>query len=330
MLAAPVRAQWPVPPTVDSIAVARADSVRRLDSLETVRRALIRPPDTMRARPIGRVFARATAARRPDSLLGWTTGLVASVSVAQAAYENWTRGGQNSLALTGRLDGRFERLGRRWDALYTARLGYGIVRLDTLDVRKAEDEIRLEATWRYLAPSGLGEFQPTLAARFRTQFATGYAYTRNPFNDGRPTPVAVSDLFAPAEFSESAGLTYDGGWIKQRAGVGLRQTVVSHPEFRILNGLDDDQRVRFDAGLEARTDLDRALMENVTLRSTLSLFAPFVPMRRPDATWETRLALRVNRWLQANVEAVALYDITRSERVQLREAFTLGLTMNVL
>lgn len=317
--------------TPDSLSadVLRADSLRRADSLETARRAAIRPPDTVRARPIGRIFARSTASAHPDSLLGWTKALVVSLNAAQAAYDNWIPGGQNTLAATLRLDGRFERLGRVWDALYTARLGYGVVRLDTLALRKAEDEIRLEGTWRYLAPSGFGNLQPTLAARFRSQFAPGYAYTTNPFKDGRPLPVKVSDFFAPAEFSQSAGLTYDGGWIKQRAGFGLRQTVVTLPQYRILYGLDDDQTVRFDAGFEARTDVERTLMENVTLRSSLSLFAPVVPLRRPDATWENRLAMRVNRWLQANLEAVAVYDVTRSERVQLREAFTLGLTMHV-
>lgn len=317
--------------TPDSLSAAalRADSLRRIDSLETVRRAAIRPPDTVRARPIGRIFARTTARVRPDSLLGWTKNLIVSLNAAQAAYNNWVPGGQNTLAVTLRLDGRFERLGRVWDAFYTTRLGYGVVRLDTLALRKAEDEIRLEGTWRYLAPSGFGELQPTLAARFRSQFAPGYAYTSNPFKDGRKLPVAVSGFFAPAEFSQSAGLTYDGGWIKQRAGFGLRQTVVTIPEYRILYGLNDDQTVRFDAGFEARTDVDRALMENVTLRSSLSLFAPVVPIRRPDATWENRVAMRVNRWLQANLEAIAVYDITRSERVQLREAFTLGLTMHV-
>lgn len=306
-----------------------ADSLRRADSLDAVRRAAIRPPDTVRARPIGRIFARSALTVRPDSLLGWTKALVVSLNAAQAAYDNWVPGGQNTLAATLRLDGQFERAGRVWDALYTARLGYGVVRLDTLALRKAEDEIRLEGTWRYLPPSGFGDLQPTLAARFRSQFAPGFAYTSNPFKDGRTLPVKVSDFFAPAELSQSAGLTYDGGWIKQRAGFGLRQTIVTLPSYRILYGLDDDQLVRFDAGFEARTDVERTLMENVVLRSSLSLFAPVVPARRPDATWENRLAMRVNRWLQANVEAVAVYDITRSKRVQLREAFTLGLTMHV-
>lgn len=315
----------------DSLAAVRRDSLRRADSLDVARRAAIRPPDTVRARPTGGVYQRQRRAR-PDSLRGWTTrDLVASLHVAQAAYRDWTQGGQNTLAGTARLDGRFEHMGRRWDRLYTFRFGYGVVRLDTLAARKAEDEVRLEATWRYLAPSGFGRLQPTAAVRLRTQHAPGFAYTRNPFRDGRPLPVKVSDAFAPAELSQSLGLTYErGAWFRQRAGVGLRQTVVTLRPYRILYGLDDDQLVRFDAGFEARTDVDRSLMENVSLRSSLSLFAPVVPMRRPDALWENRLTLRVNRWLQASAEAVALYDVTRSEKVQLREAFSLGLTMRVL
>ena len=101
------------------------------------------------------------------------------------------------------------------------RLAYGMVKQDTLDLRKSEDIIRLAATLQYLGEGFFSRFTPTVSASFRSQFAPGYNYQKNPFGDGRATPVKVSDFMNPGTFQQSLGLTYTPtAWFKQRIGVG--------------------------------------------------------------------------------------------------------------
>ena len=67
------------------------------------------------------------------------------------------------------------------------------------------------------APEYGSAFTPTAAMEFRTQFAPGYDYTGNPFDDGRDPPVEVSEFLAPAYFTQSLGLSYDPeSWFKSR------------------------------------------------------------------------------------------------------------------
>ncbi len=261
----------------------------------------------------------------------WKRSLGARLSATQASFSHWAEGGLSALALSGAINGTFERLSPAWRQLYDIRLSLGVVKQDTLELRKAEDVIRVAASLQYRGDGFFGLFNPTLSADVRTQFASGYNYTKNPFGDGRQPPVKVSDLFSPAIFNQALGLTYQpDGWFRQRIGVGAKETVVLLERLRVLYGLAPNQTVRFEVGVESRTELDRQLFENVRLKSRLGLFGAFNKPDLPDMLWENLLEMQVNSWLGTSLEVVALYDRDISRRVQLKEVFSLGVTIKLI
>ncbi|MDX1430566.1 MAG: hypothetical protein R3282_09770 [Rhodothermales bacterium] len=143
--------------------------------------------------------------------------------------------------------------------------------------------------------------------------------------------VKVSDFFAPAYITQALGLTYSrDDWFTQRFGLGTKETVVRLEELRGLYGLDPDESVRFEAGLESHTEVNRALAKNVNYKSVLSLFAAFNNPDKPDAIWENLITMKVNDWLQTNFELVLLYDDDVSSKVQLKEVFSVGVTFLLL
>ncbi len=269
----------------------------------------------------------SVSAQDADSLARWQRSLVGTVNASQAAYSNWTQGGLNTIAGTAALDGKAERETPMWQQTHKARFAFGLVKQDTLAVRKADDVIRLETTLRYRGDGFFHRFQPTAAVSFRSQFTSGYDYGKNPFGDGRKPPVEVSDFFAPATFNQALGLTYQPSRsLKQRVGIGSKQTIVARPSLRPLYNMGRDRLARVEAGLEARTEVDVALMENVRYTSSLGLFAAFNKPETPDVTWDNEVVMKVNRWLTTNLQASLLFDRDQSPRPQIKEVFSIGLS----
>lgn len=261
----------------------------------------------------------------------WESTLNAKLNASQAGYHKWTEGGLNSLATTASLTGKFERTSANWRQTYESRLALGVVKQDTLDVRKAEDIIRLASQVSYRGNGLFKKYNPTAALALRTQFAPGFAYDQNPFADGRPPPVKVSDIFAPATFTQSLGFSYVADWgFKQRLGIASKETVVMLEYLRPLYGLARSQGVRFQLGIESQTAVDREIFRNVRYKSTLGLFAAFNQEELPDMLWENLVAMKVNSWLSADLEFVALYDRDIRDDVQLKEVFSIGISVMII
>ncbi|NNE71491.1 MAG: DUF3078 domain-containing protein [Rhodothermales bacterium] len=268
-------------------------------------------------------------AQEADTTAAWTKTLVGRLSGAQAGFSNWAEGGVNTLALTVGLDGKATHEGAKWNQVHELRFSFGLVRQDTLEVRKAEDLIRLRSSLKYTAGEGvLAYLQPTVAAGFRSQFAPGKNFDKDPLGLGRPLPVKVSDLFSPATITQTVGLTWDPStWITQRLGFSAKETVVMIDELRPLYGFEDDQldqSVRFEAGIEAYTDLEKQLAPNVLYKSTLGLFAAFGSADAPDMIWENAIAMKVNSSLNVNFEWTLLYDKDVASEIQAKEVFSVG------
>ncbi len=266
-----------------------------------------------------------------------STDLVAKVSASQAGYQNWTKGGVNTLAVATTLEGKTSYVHDGWEQKHEMKLAFGLVKQDTLDFRKADDVIQVNSSLQYMGDGFFKYFNPTAASQIRTQFAPGFNYKNNPFAKipqhplgGLKVPVKVSDLFSPATFTQSLGLTYDpAAWITQRIGIGAKETVVLIDRFRELYG-NDDNAVQFELGVESRTQFDKEVLENVQVKSSLGLFTAFNKTDLPDLLWENSVIMKVNSWLGVNFQLEALYDRDLSKRMQLKEVFSLGVSIVII
>lgn len=259
----------------------------------------------------------------------WETNLAARLSGSQAGYRNWTEGGINTLVGTSQLDGTFNRRSESWLQAYETRMAIGIVKQDTLAVRKAEDILRIKGQVSYRGDSAFNIFSPTAAAGLRTQFAPGFNYDRNPLDDGQDLPVKVSDVFSPATFTQSLGFAYNNSSVgfRQRVGMAAKETVVLIERLRMLYGHEAAEAVRFQLGVESQTELDREVFDNVHVKSSLGLFAAFNQEELPDVLWENQVILQINAWLSADFEVTALYDRDIGDVVQIKEVVSIALSI---
>lgn len=278
---------------------------------------------------------------------GWDYEMLGKFSFSQAAYKDWKEGGGvNSLAFTTTLGGTAERGGRHWAQSHDLRLVLGFINQEDRELRKSEDLIRLQSALRYRGNDFFRVFNPTLAFNLRTQFASGFNYSSNPYPEpgddpvypnghpraGEEPPVQTSAFFAPATLTESLGLTYEpDDSFEMRIGAASKQTVVLEEDFRILYGVDRNNVARVEAGTEFASSLDYRLMEDVRYRSRLNVFFSFNQSEKPpDIIWENVINLTVNDWLTTDLEFVALYDQNTTRALQLKEVISVGISFSLL
>jgi len=279
----------------------------------------------------------------PDSVTGaWMYDADARLNVSQAAYRNWEEGaGNNSLALATGLNGQAMKRGDHWIQAHELRLSFGLINQEGQDLRKADDQIRWNSSLRYEGDDFFRLFNPTIAAKLRTQFATGFDYGSNPYegevpeNDPRldqDPPVETSRFFAPAFITESIGLTYEPiSDFTLRFGAASKQTIVTERDFRVLYGLEEDQVAQVEGGVEFASAFDRQVTENIRYRSQLNVFYSLNQAgQAPDVLWENTVSLSVNDWLSTDLEFVALYDQDIAEVLQLKETISVGLSFTLL
>lgn len=275
--------------------------------------------------------ATGQEAPAPSDSSAWKTTLVGKLAGSQAGFRNWAEGGVNTLAFSSGLDGRAEKMANQWSHQYELRLTFGMVKQAQEDFRKAEDVIRLRASHKHVGNGALNSFRPTLAWSARSQFAPGYNYEKNQFAQERELPQKVSDFLSPGVLTQALGMTYQySEALSQRLGVGGKQTVVLIERLRELYNMDLDQQWRVEVGVEAYTDFEKEVFENVNVKSTLGLFAAFNQPEHPDLFWESLVAMKVNSWLQVNIEWAVLRDKDVSDKFQFKEIFSVGISYHFL
>lgn len=268
----------------------------------------------------------------------WAYELTGKLSAAQAAYKDWQEGGLNSLSFTTSLDGGAEKDGTPWAQSYSLRLALGFVDQEEREIRKSEDLIRLQAGLQYQGDGFFRHFKPTVAGNLRTQFATGFSYSENPYPEeghprsGKEPPVQTSAFFAPATLTQALGLTYNP--VEQwslRLGAASKQTIVTEPDFRVLYGVDEDKVIRVEGGGQFVSALDQQLSENIRYRSQLSAFFAVNQLDNPpDVIFENVLNLQVNDWLSTDVEFVAMYDEDTVRAIQIKEVISVGVSVSLI
>ena len=143
----------------------------------------------------------------------------------------------------------------------------------------------------------------------------------------------MSDFFAPAIWTQSLGITYDPDrWYTARLGFAVKETIVTIDRLRPVYGNALDETVRVEAGLEFLAEAQREVFTNVLLTSRLSLFNAFNQLGNtaPDVVFENLLTLKVNDWLNTNLEFVTLYDKDTIDELQLKEVLSVGVAISFL
>ncbi len=270
---------------------------------------------------VGVIAARAQD--KPEPKYGWQKEMVGSINFAQTSFDNWSQGGENSLAWQVNLNFKFVNDQERFNWSNSGKFSFGEAKVGTETMKKSVDEIKLESVFTYK----LGVYvNPYLAATAETQFTRGYDYALQPAR-------AISDFLDPGYFTQSAGLGIEPvKGLKTRIGAALKETYTRN----FPQPYADDpntptvEKTKVEVGAESVTDFSWKLSETTLFTSKLELFSNLKALDQVDVRWDNLLSAKVAKYLNVNFNVKLFYDKDISRKRQLKQALTIGLTYSFL
>lgn len=258
-----------------------------------------------------------------DTLQGWHVGWKAGVNGHQAAYSNWSQGGVNTISATTSTVFYARFRDGRYAYGFSTNLRYGWALLNGKDARKTDDKIAINNRFSYNFKDKRFNIFGNL--NFASQFYKGYRY-------GGEEPKLISRFFAPAYFTQVAGLSFEpAGFLNLEAGIALKETIVRDSLLATRYGLDKGETLRFEPGYSLGLVLAKKLLENVKWVSAVETFSNARQhVRSTDLTFSSELTGKINNFLRTSFQFVLVYDEDFSKQVQTKQVLSMGLSYSIL
>jgi hypothetical protein len=201
---------------------------------------------------------------------------------------------------------------RYWDNTFD--FAYGLTQEAKEDPRKTDDKIDLSSKYGKKAS---GHWYYSALAGFRSQFTAGYNYP----NDSVP----ISDFLAPGYFTLSLGMDYkpNSSFSFFISPISGRLILVKDQDLADAGafGVDpaeyndvgvqtkEGETLRMEVGALAKVEYTKDIMENVNLKAKAEFFANYLEdPQNVDVNAEVLIAMKVNKYITANVTVQVIYD----------------------
>jgi hypothetical protein len=263
-----------------------------------------------------------------DTISAWEMNWVAGINGSQAVYSNWSKGGTNSMSLSSSSLIQLAYEKNNFEYEFRVRTRFGKARIQGQGVRKTEDMIRIRNRFLYrINPDEESDFRLFGNVNFETQFSEGFNYGAGPEGED----ILTSNYLAPAYFTQNAGLAYFPKTdFSFEAGLGLRQTIVQDTTLSTRYGLEEGERFRLEGGLTTGINFELEVMEDIRYLGTLETFTNIhQSIRRTDVYFSNEFAGRVNDYVNVIFRLEILYDDDFSNRVQVSQALSAGVTIDI-
>ncbi|MBR4620242.1 MAG: DUF3078 domain-containing protein [Salinivirgaceae bacterium] len=303
-----------------------------------------------------------------DSVDGWKVKGVASLNATQTSLTNWVGGGQNSISINGafNIQANYKMGKNSWENTFD--LGYGLMKQgEDADYRKTDDRIDFSTKYGYQAYKSL--YYAALAS-FKSQMTNGYNYIDD------TTKQKISAFLAPAYVIGALGVDYkpNSYFSAFVAPLTVKYTIVNDQDLadagafgvsaaeykeitdstgvvlsRTLVKSGKKSRGEFGGYLRlmfSKSDFKAEALKNLSITSKADFFSNYLHNpQNIDVSWETQIAMKVNKYITVSVSTHLIYDddidvpvkttlpdgtegIKMSKRVQFKEIAGVGIMYN--
>jgi hypothetical protein len=252
----------------------------------------------------------------------------------QAYFENWVSGGENSMTGLFSVDYNINYLGEKgwvWDNNLMLSIGTTYLSGNAF-FRKADDRIEINSVlskkvntyWNYSA-----------YFNFKTQMLPGYRYFKK---DGEDQKEKISRILSPTIIQLGLGCYYkegDRAWFNV-APLAARGIFVSKDYTQNLSpgekyfGVERGASSIVSMGASLSGLLQSNLMENITMDNKFNVYINYLNnIKNIDFEWNANIRLKVNDKISSNLIVHLQYDDDLISRLQIRELFGLGLSIDI-
>ncbi|MBQ4820012.1 DUF3078 domain-containing protein [Aquimarina sp. MMG016] len=314
--------------------------VKQLDSIQVdLRRALDsllrNTPNDLNINVLKKILKDITPPKPPEAeQVGWKTSGKFSLLFNQSAFNNdWQGGGTSNIAgnTTANYEFNYKKNSLTWDNKILADYGLTFLKGESF-ARKTND--RIEFNSRLGQRIGKSFWNYSLFVNFRSQFAKGYRFSKDPDTD-ETIRTEETHFFSPAFIQIGPGLL----WKKSDdlniniAPVTSRMIFVdreftSGPDYVDGDyfGVDTGKSSRFEFGGSLAAYAKFKLAKNITIENLLNLYSNYIEDPwNVDLDYTLNIDLVVNKYISGSFVFQTIYDDNATGNFQVREVIGLGL-----
>lgn len=241
----------------------------------------------------------------------------------QSSFSNWASGGENTVAgnININYDFNYKKKNVNWDTRIIT--GYGLSHISEKGYRKTDDRFEVNSLFGFKT-SKYWFF--SFIANFRTQYAKGYDYKKDP-------KVLVSEFLSPAY------LTYGPGMLWKKSDDINLNIAPATARYTFVNdfftkdagrfGVDQGEIVAFSLGFNLSGYYKFVLMENIEMENILSIYTDYLAnVGNLDIDYQTNIRFKVNKHIKMQLTFQAIVDDNTASKIQFRQLFGLGVNYN--
>lgn len=268
------------------------------------------------------------AAERED---GWIHGGSGSVTFNQVGLKNWSAGGDPSISflLAAGYGASLKQGKHLWSNNISAE--FGLQKVKGQNFRKNADRLELFTKYGYQIDQD-GKWYLATLLNFRTQFSETYLFDDDDVNSNGDTNEKIGTLskfLSPAVLEYSIGIDYvpNDKFSLYMSPIAAKFIIVTNDAIALqnLHG-NNGENVNTQLGALAVASYNHQVHDNVHLGSTLKLYKDYLngPAQNIDVDWQTRIGLKVTKFISANVFLHLIWDYDADT-----DAVTAGMQRNV-
>ncbi len=271
---------------------------------------------------------------KEEEHVGWRSKGKFSLLFNQSAFNfDWQGGGTSNVAGNAVLNYEFnyKKKSLTWDNKILADYGLTFLRGEDF-ARKTNDRIELNS--RLGQRIGQSFWNYSLFVNFRSQFAKGYRFSKDPVTD-ETIRIEETHFFSPAFIQIGPGLL----WKKSdnlNVNIAPVTTRMIFVDDQFTSGEDyvDGDYFGVDAGKSSRFEFGGSLaayakfklFKNVTMEHLLNVYSNYIEdPANIDLDYTLNINLVVNKYITGNFAFQAIYDDNATGGFQIREIIGLGL-----
>jgi len=260
---------------------------------------------------------RSKKLKKPKQIKdGFNPQFSTGILLTQSSYNNWQRGGENSLAWTLNNDGSLLYKKHTFEWITGLKTAFGQTRVGSQEFRKTEDRLEFES----LCSKQIKKYlSPFVSFFLQTQFAPGYKYNFDSSNN-QEIKTQISGFWDPAHLLQSIGSRlqpFPG--MNVRLGFAAKEILTR--KFKEYSG---GKWYSIEAGMEVVANFNREILPKTHLKSDLRLFSAFERFQVIQMTWESHLSLKFNKFFSANIRLFIYYEPDITEKIQIKEIMGVG------
>ncbi len=282
------------------------------------------------------IFGASAQVIKDDSTSNWLQAFKVGFNLNQASFSsNWKAGGVNSLGFNALLNfkANYKKDKRSWDNEID--FLYGMVNNQGQGPRKTLDRIFIDTKYGHSLNS---KWDLIVSANLQSQFAGGYKYGAD--STGRITKALISDFFAPAFITAALGFEYHpADFFKLRLSpIAPRVTIVNDAQRFVTvdnpkpYGVDPTKVTRYEwLAFQMLAEFNKDIAKNINLKWRYVMFANYqtLEMKKIDHRLDVNITGKVNKYINVSLGGILLYDYDQGTKVQLSQAFSLGVLYTV-